>query len=367
MISYCRPSPSAQSQGTCCDDRLSALPGTWARLLPALLHAYRLLAFPSCIPWVPYQFPAGGSEPRLWQLIKWRLPHSKPTPAGVAPGGGSAPTGAGSSPVGCLLRGWHMPPHFLPLPFSLRTCTHVASVPSQPLCSRLHRASLPGTCTDPAVIVSFPVDGDADGACLVAWTTTPWTLPSNLALCVHAEFDYVKARDPGERSSGATRRLVCVLRAAAMQSVRPWHGCLTCGNASTWQGAWRAGEQASRDPWCTAPPRSPHAGPPPPPPPPPPATATGKVYIVLESRLAEIPGAVPKQKKGKKGGEDKDAPKGFEVRALTASASPGAVSTQPRPPRTLLRPFLRAAARPRSAPGDGAAATTRAWRIASPA
>jgi isoleucyl-tRNA synthetase len=29
----------------------------------------------------------------------------------------------------------------------------------------------------------------------VAWTTTPWTLPSNLALCVHPEFDYVKVKD----------------------------------------------------------------------------------------------------------------------------------------------------------------------------
>ena len=31
---------------------------------------------------------------------------------------------------------------------------------------------------DPAVIVSFPVLGDPDGAEFVAWTTTPWTLPS---------------------------------------------------------------------------------------------------------------------------------------------------------------------------------------------
>lgn len=29
----------------------------------------------------------------------------------------------------------------------------------------------------------------------MAWTTTPWTLPSNLALCVHPEFDYVKVKD----------------------------------------------------------------------------------------------------------------------------------------------------------------------------
>jgi isoleucyl-tRNA synthetase len=45
---------------------------------------------------------------------------------------------------------------------------------------------------DPAVMVSFPINGDADGANLIAWTTTPWTLPSNLALCVNPEFVYVR-------------------------------------------------------------------------------------------------------------------------------------------------------------------------------
>ncbi len=43
-------------------------------------------------------------------------------------------------------------------------------------------------------MVSFPIVGDADGAALVAWTTTPWTLPSNLALCVNPEFTYVRVR-----------------------------------------------------------------------------------------------------------------------------------------------------------------------------
>ena len=50
--------------------------------------------------------------------------------------------------------------------------------------------------SDPAVIVSFPMDDDADGASLLAWTTTPWTLPSNLALCVNPEFTYLKVKDP---------------------------------------------------------------------------------------------------------------------------------------------------------------------------
>ena len=30
---------------------------------------------------------------------------------------------------------------------------------------------------------------------MIAWTTTPWTLPSNLALCVHPELSYVRVRD----------------------------------------------------------------------------------------------------------------------------------------------------------------------------
>merc|ERR550525_1106959 len=47
---------------------------------------------------------------------------------------------------------------------------------------------------DPAVVVSFPVDS-LPGVSLVAWTTTPWTLPSNLALCVHPDMDYCKVKD----------------------------------------------------------------------------------------------------------------------------------------------------------------------------
>jgi isoleucyl-tRNA synthetase len=54
--------------------------------------------------------------------------------------------------------------------------------------------------SDPAVIVSFPVDGDEDGASFLAWTTTPWTLPSNLALCVNPEFAYLKVKDPKTNS-----------------------------------------------------------------------------------------------------------------------------------------------------------------------
>ncbi|XP_054281987.1 isoleucine--tRNA ligase, cytoplasmic [Macrosteles quadrilineatus] len=47
---------------------------------------------------------------------------------------------------------------------------------------------------DPAVVVSFPLVDDPDTA-IIAWTTTPWTLPSNLALCVNPDLTYVKVRD----------------------------------------------------------------------------------------------------------------------------------------------------------------------------
>lgn len=49
--------------------------------------------------------------------------------------------------------------------------------------------------SDPEIMVAFPVVGDPDNAAFVAWTTTPWTLPSNLALCVNANFTYVKVGD----------------------------------------------------------------------------------------------------------------------------------------------------------------------------
>jgi len=48
--------------------------------------------------------------------------------------------------------------------------------------------------TDPSATVSFPLVEDPNTH-LLAWTTTPWTLPSNLALIVNATFDYVTVLD----------------------------------------------------------------------------------------------------------------------------------------------------------------------------
>lgn len=43
------------------------------------------------------------------------------------------------------------------------------------------------------VIVSFPLENKPHVA-MIAWTTTPWTLPSNMALCVNPELDYVTVK-----------------------------------------------------------------------------------------------------------------------------------------------------------------------------
>ena len=47
-----------------------------------------------------------------------------------------------------------------------------------------------------SAIAKFKVKGE--DAFILAWTTTPWTLPSNVALCVNAAEDYVKVSAKGE-------------------------------------------------------------------------------------------------------------------------------------------------------------------------
>ncbi|MET7992443.1 isoleucine--tRNA ligase [Amycolatopsis sp. NPDC005232] len=61
------------------------------------------------------------------------------------------------------------------------------------------------TRQDPAVTVGFRLEGNGnelDGTYLLIWTTTPWTLPSNLATAVHPEVRYVVVESenfPGKR------------------------------------------------------------------------------------------------------------------------------------------------------------------------
>jgi isoleucyl-tRNA synthetase len=51
---------------------------------------------------------------------------------------------------------------------------------------------------DPSIYVRFPLRGDgAPDADLLVWTTTPWTLISNVAAAVGPSFTYVQVADPG--------------------------------------------------------------------------------------------------------------------------------------------------------------------------
>ena len=55
------------------------------------------------------------------------------------------------------------------------------------------------TVVDPSVYVRFPITaGPLEGAALLVWTTTPWTLVSNTAVAVHPDVTYVSARVNGE-------------------------------------------------------------------------------------------------------------------------------------------------------------------------
>src|SRR5438046_6430213 len=47
--------------------------------------------------------------------------------------------------------------------------------------------------TDPSIYVKFPLR-DRPAESLLIWTTTPWTLPANLAIAVHPQFVYAKVK-----------------------------------------------------------------------------------------------------------------------------------------------------------------------------
>ncbi len=71
------------------------------------------------------------------------------------------------------------------------------------------------TIVDPSVYVRFPVR-ERPGVYLLAWTTTPWTLPANAALAVGADVDYVQVEGPAIDGEG-TEQLI--LADALMEKV----------------------------------------------------------------------------------------------------------------------------------------------------
>jgi isoleucyl-tRNA synthetase len=47
--------------------------------------------------------------------------------------------------------------------------------------------------TDPSIYVKFPVVGE-ENTFMMIWTTTPWTIPANVGVAVHPQFEYSKVR-----------------------------------------------------------------------------------------------------------------------------------------------------------------------------
>jgi isoleucyl-tRNA synthetase len=77
---------------------------------------------------------------------------------------------------------------------------------------------------DPAITVAFEVTGGVQKlgvpssarVHLLAWTTTPWTLPSNLALCVGPDIEYVCVQNPA-----GTTYVLAAARLPEYQKIEP--------------------------------------------------------------------------------------------------------------------------------------------------
>jgi isoleucyl-tRNA synthetase len=86
------------------------------------------------------------------------------------------------------------------------------------------------TRQDPSVTVGFEVetDGPFAGAKLLTWTTTPWTLPSNLAVMVGSDIDYVMVAADGPRGDDsfvlARARLSAYARELGEEPPVLWEG-----------------------------------------------------------------------------------------------------------------------------------------------
>lgn len=79
---------------------------------------------------------------------------------------------------------------------------------------------------DPAVTVGYDITtpGEFQGAKLLVWTTTPWTLPSNLAVMVGDEIDYVVVEVDGTRYILAAARLGAYARELGDDPTVVWRG-----------------------------------------------------------------------------------------------------------------------------------------------
>ncbi len=78
----------------------------------------------------------------------------------------------------------------------------------------------------PSIYVKFPLAGalpgvpDASKPSLVIWTTTPWTLPANLAIAVHPDEEYVALASNGETLVVASKLADLFVMTANLKDVR---------------------------------------------------------------------------------------------------------------------------------------------------
>ena len=104
---------------------------------------------------------------------------------------------------------------------------------------------------DKSIYVTFPL-ADGSGRELVVWTTTPWTLPSNVAVAVHPELEYGEYEHQGRVLIMATTRARAGHRRGAARAGRcrapSWWGSATSAR-STWCRCRPTGSTAS---WCPA-------------------------------------------------------------------------------------------------------------------
>jgi isoleucyl-tRNA synthetase len=68
--------------------------------------------------------------------------------------------------------------------------------------------------SDPALTVRFALEGEPR-TYILAWTTTPWTLPSNLALALGPDVEYVKIKDGDDHYILAKNRLAAYYKSEA--------------------------------------------------------------------------------------------------------------------------------------------------------
>ncbi|HEX6062692.1 MAG TPA: class I tRNA ligase family protein, partial [Longimicrobiales bacterium] len=100
------------------------------------------------------------------------------------------------------------------------------SVPYCPRCGTAlssHEVSLGyEDVRDPSLYFVAPWENDPQKRAFLVWTTTPWTLPANVALAVHPELQYAEVEHEGQRFVLAETRVRAVFGEDAVIRRRYW-------------------------------------------------------------------------------------------------------------------------------------------------